>query len=84
MQDVEKFVREYYEMLKKRSVTALREFVKTHAKSYTPEFLVAFEVAPDEVVEATLHKMIVNAVNLPKELRHESALWLIARGYSLP
>ena len=83
MRDVKKYVRERDEMLKKRSITALREFVKTHAEFYTPEFVAAFAVARDEVVEITLHKMIVNAIKLPKEMRDKSALWLIARGYSL-
>ena len=81
--NVKKYVKERDAMLKKRDINELRKFVINHAEYFSTEFVEAFMIAPDEVVEVTLHKMIVNAVKLPKHLRDSSAIWLTMRGYKL-
>lgn len=80
---IKKYVKERDEMLKKCDVNALCEFIKTHEEFYREGFAAKFAAASDEVKKCTLHKMIVNAVKLPEDLRRASALWLVARGYDL-
>ena len=80
---LKKYVKERDEMLKKCDVAELEKFIKSHAQFYTHGFADGFAKARAEVKEATLHKMIVNAVKLPKDLRDKSALWLVTHGFSL-
>ena len=80
---IKKYVRERDEMLLKRDVAALEEFVRSHAEFYQEGFAEIFSAAKDDVKEATLHKMIVHAVKLPVKIRSESALWLITHGFQL-
>lgn len=80
---IKKYVKERDEMLKKCDVAALERFVEAHADVLPAAFLDRFRVAGPELKACILHKMIVNAVKLPKELRDKSALWLISRGYTL-
>lgn len=80
---IKKYVRERDEMLKKRDIAALEEFIKSHAEFYTKGFAERFTATSEAVKWVTLHKMIVNAVKLPKEMRAESARWLISNGFSL-
>lgn len=77
---VKRYVKERDEMLMKRSVAALEEFIKRHADMYEDGFLKAFETMPYSIREATLHKMIMGAVKLPEDIRRESAMWLASRG----
>ena len=81
--NIKQYVRERDEMLKKCSIEELRKFVNEHKKHFTSEYVESFNAAPDKVLEITLHKMIVNAVKLPQNLRERSALWLMFRGYNL-
>lgn len=81
--NLKRYAKERDEMLKKRDINELRKFVINHAEYYSTEFVEAFMIASDEVVEVTLHKMIVNAIKLPKSMRDSSAIWLTSRGYSL-
>lgn len=78
---IKKYVKERDEMLKKCDVNELRRFVETHKQYFSKEFAYNFSMASNEVVEITLHKMIVNVYTLPEELRTKSALWLALRGY---
>lgn len=80
---IKKYVKERDEMLKKCDVAALEEFIRSHAQFFSTGFAEKFASASEAVKEATLHKMIVNAVNLPAELRKESAFWLVTHGFSL-
>lgn len=80
---LKQYVRERDEMLKKCSVTELRKFVAEHKECYSAEYLENFSKASDDVLEATLHKMIVNVKSLPMDLRTKSALWLGMHGLSL-
>jgi hypothetical protein len=80
---IKRYVKERDEMLKKRDIAALEEFVRSHAEFYHEGFAEMFAAASEEVKRATLHKMIVNAVKLPKDMRAESARWLISHGFSL-
>lgn len=80
---IKKYVKERNEMLKKCSVSELRKFVNEHKELCTSEYLEAFNKASDEVLKATLHKMIVNVPSLPQELREKSAFWLGLHGLSL-
>ena len=80
---LKRYVKERDAMLKKRDINELRKFVINHAEFYSTEFVEAFMTASDEVVETTLHKMIVNAIKLPENLRYSSAIWLTMRGYKL-
>ena len=70
-------------MLKKCDVAALEYFVKSHAAFFQEGFADKFAAASEHVKKCTLHKMIVNAVKLPQELRERSALWLALNGYNL-
>ena len=80
---IKKYIKERDSMLKKRDINELRKFVINHAEFFSTEFVEAFMIASDEVVEVTLHKMTVNAVKLPKHLRDSSAIWLTMRGFQL-
>lgn len=80
---IKKYAKERDEMLKKCDVAALEAFIRSHAQFFQEGFAEKFAAASDEVKKCTLHKMIVNAVKLPKELRDKSALWLVLNGYSL-
>lgn len=75
-----RYVKERDEMLMKRSVTALEEFVAKHADMFHEGFSETFLMMPEEVKEATMHKMIIGAVKLPENIRRESAMWLASRG----
>lgn len=80
---IKKYVKERDEMLRKCSVEELRKFTNAHKQYYDAEWLKAFNEATDEVLEVTLHKMIVNVTSMPEELRSKSAIWLVTRGYHL-
>ena len=83
MSRIESYVKERDEMLRKCSVDELRKFVKKHKQYYDKCFVDSFVKAKDEVLEITLHKMIVNCTSLPFDFRQKSADWLLDRGYSL-
>lgn len=70
-------------MLLKRDVSELRKFINNHPHSYGKEFIKAINQASDQVLEISLHKMIVHAVRLPEKFRQESADWLIEHGFDL-
>ena len=36
----------------------------------------------DNVAEVTMHKVIYNKIDLPKDMREESKKWLNEKGYS--
>lgn len=80
--NIKKFVKERNEMLLKRDVQELRRFIYK-CPLYSDEFKKKISDASDEVLEATLHKMIVNIPKLPEFDRRCSALWLISHGYDL-
>ena len=80
---IKKYVKERDAMLLKRDVAELKKFVNSHKQFFDPVFIIAFNNARDGFVEVTLHKMIVNAIKLPEDLRKESAIWLTSRGYRL-
>jgi hypothetical protein len=83
LDEIKQYVKERDEMLLKCDVKELRKFVKEHKKQFAPDFVRAMEIAADEVLEITLHKMIVNCTNLPFDFRQKSADWLLDRHYSL-
>lgn len=60
----------------------LRKLVKDNAEYFREEFVKAIEVAPVNILEITLHKMIVNVKSMPKSRRNDSAKWLLDRGFS--
>lgn len=78
---IKRYVKERDEMLMKCSVDELRKFVETHKEFHDPAQIAAFRRASEEVLEISLHKMIVNATNLPFEFRAKSAEWLFDRNY---
>lgn len=80
---LKKYSKERDEMLKKRSVAEYRKFINDHKDFYTPSYIDDFNKAPDDLLEVALHKMIVNAPRLPKDLRDKSAFWLLSHGYDL-
>jgi hypothetical protein len=82
MDTIRKYVRDRDEMLLKRDVNELRKFVKKNKKFFDKEYLENFEKASDEVLEITLHKMIVSVTSLPMDFQNESLVWLLERGYS--
>ena len=81
MNKIKKFVKERDKMLKKCSVEELRKFVNSHADIYGIEYVEIFNLMNDEIAEATLHKMIVNCINLPQKLRLNSKHWLVNHFY---
>ena len=83
MENIEKYVKERDEMLLKGSVDELKKFVKKYEQYYSPMIANSMARAKDEVLEITLHKMIIHCVNLPFDYRQKSADWLLDRGYSL-
>lgn len=78
---LKKYVKERDEMLKKCDVNELRKFIETHREYFSKRFLEKLSFASNEVLEVTLHKMIVNVITLPEPLRIKSALWLAFQGY---
>lgn len=82
MISIEQYVKARDQMLIKRSVPALRQFVEDHKEYYTEEFVKAFRSASDKAAEITLHKMRANCTSIPKKYRVLSILWLVSRGYS--
>ena len=83
MEKLKQYVKERDKMLLKRDVNELEKFVKEHKSTFEPAFVYAFLNSPEETKEITLHKMIVNCINLPFNFRQESADWLLDRGYRL-
>ena len=83
MENIEKYVKERDEMLLKGSVAELKKFIAKYEEYYNPMMIDALARAKDEVLEITLHKMIIHCVNLPFDYRQKSADWLLDRGYSL-
>lgn len=83
MTEMKNYVKERDEMLLKCSVAELRKFVGKYKKYYSPMFVDSIVRADDEVLEITLHKMIIHCVKLPIEFRQKSADWLFDRGYRL-
>lgn len=81
--EIKKYVKERDEMLKKRSVEELRKFVNSHKQYYDSAYIEAFNMASDNLLEVTLHKMIVNVTSMPETMRSQSAIWLVTRGYDL-
>ena len=81
--NVKKYVKERDQMLRKGSVEELRKFVNSHKENYSEDYIKAFNEASDEVLEVTLHKMIVNVTSMPEAMRSQSAIWLVTRGYSI-
>lgn len=82
MNNVEKYAKERDEMLLKGSVAELKKFIAKYEDDI-PMTVDALTRAEDEVLEITLHKMIIYCVNLPFDYRQKSADWLLHRGYSL-
>lgn len=78
-----RYIKERDEMLKKCDVAALEEFIRSHEQFFYDGFAAAFAAASEKFKQCTLHKMIVKAPKLPKELRDKSALWLVTHGFSL-
>lgn len=68
------YYKELGEVLKTRSIEALKEF---HIKYYgeAPEI-------SDLALEVSMHKMICNRTDMPKDLAVYSLGWLVGRGYS--
>ena len=83
MDNIEKYVKERDKMLLKGSVSELKKFIAKYEGYYNPMMVDALARAEDEVLEITLHKMIIHCVNLPFDYRQKSADWLLDRGYSL-
>lgn len=77
------YYKELDEMLIKCSVDELLKFIEEWKMMYAPGFVEEFKSSADLVKEITLHKMIVNRVKLPNELREQSKNWLLSRGYDL-
>ena len=82
-EEIKKYVKERDEMLLKCSVDELRTFVGKNEHFFNLMFVDAIARATDELLEITLHKMIINCTNLPFEFRQKSADWLLDRGYSI-
>ena len=82
-EEIKKYVKERDEMLLKCSVDELRTFVGKYEHFFNLMFVDAIARATDELLEITLHKMIINCTNLPFEFRQKSADWLLDRGYSI-
>lgn len=83
MKKIEKYAKERDEMLMRGSVAELKKFIAKYERYYNPMMADALVRAEDEVLEITLHKMIIHCVNLPFDYRQKSADWLLDRGYSL-
>ena len=83
MENIEKYAKERDEMLLKGSVAELKKFIAKYEEYYNPMMVDALARAKDEVLEITLHKMIIHCVNLPFDYRQKSADWLLDREYSL-
>lgn len=83
IENLKQYVKERDEMLLKRDVGELRKFAINHKHNLNPDIRLALISATDEVLEITLHKMIVNCTNLPFNFRQQSADWLLDRGYNV-
>lgn len=83
MDNIQKYVKERDEMLLKCSVDELKTFIGKYEEYYNPMFVDVIARAKDEVLEITLHKMIIHCTNLPFDFRQKSADWLLDRGYDL-
>ena len=70
MENIEKYVKERDEMLLKGSVAELKKFIAKYEECYNPMMVDALARSKDEVLEITLHKMIIHCVNLPFDYRH--------------
>ena len=81
--NIKRYVKERDEMLAKRDLGELEKFIRTHAQFYPEGFAEQFAAAGEELRLCALHKMIVNAFNLPADFRKESAMWLVSRGFNL-
>lgn len=68
---IEMYVKERDEMLLKCDVNELRKFVGKYEEWYDLMFVDAIARASDEVLEMTLHKMIVHCTNLPFDFRQK-------------
>lgn len=80
---IRNYIEERDKMLLKCSVDELRKFVKKYDEFYSAEMHYIFMTASDEVLEITLHKMIVHASNIPAPRREKSREWLLRHGYDL-
>lgn len=80
---IKQFVKVRDEMLLKCNVDELRKFIKDNRRYYSPKFVKDIILAPDNVLEITLHKMIVNCTSLPTDFRFKSAKWLKVRNLDL-
>ena len=80
---LKQYIKERDKMLLKRDVGELRKFILDHQYNMNPFMRLSMLEASDDVLEITLHKMIVHCANLPFEFRQESADWLLDRGYSV-
>jgi hypothetical protein len=83
VENIEKYAKERDEMLLKGSVAELKKFIAKYEEYYNPMMVDALARAKDEVLEITLHKMIIHCVNLPFDYRQKNADWLLDREYSL-
>ena len=81
--NLKRLAKERNEMLKKCDVNELRKFINAHPEHYGEMFRNAINNASDEVLKITLHKMIVNVPKMPKQMRKNSAFWLVTHGYDL-
>lgn len=79
---LDQYVKERDEMLMKRNVDEFRKFIKKWKKAYDKLTYEVMSIASDDVLEITMHKMIVNVTDMPKELKQDSIYWLSTRGYS--
>ena len=70
-------------MLMKCDVNELRKFTEKYKGFFSKEYMEKMRSAPDPVLEIALHKMIVNVITLPIELRVKSKNWLNERGFDL-
>lgn len=70
------FVKERDEMLMKRDIGELRKFVAAHADEYGEEIARQVADAGDSFLKLVLHKTIISATSLPKDVREDSEAWL--------
>lgn len=80
---IKKYVRERDEMLKKRDIAALEQFIRSHEEFFGKGFAARFADTSEGYKRCMLHKMIANAVNLPQDMRAESARWLVYHGFTI-
>jgi hypothetical protein len=80
---IKEYVKARDEMLMKCSVAELRKFIAEHEQCFSLMFVDAIARASDEILEMTLHKMIVNCTSLPFDFRQKSADWLLDKSLNL-